>query len=145
MRSPCCLCVRVSPPTAESRNSGARRDLPMCLYRYPHYRCWATARFLDHSSINTKNCWTRLLCGWCHIKRKSVCLCVCMYIPPYRCLVNTFPRQRRIVRHVVFYAARFLSKENRWLVLIRYGVWRNMVYNTVCLLMNGLVHILFDS
>jgi hypothetical protein len=37
----------------------------------------------------------------------------------YRCSVNTFPRQRRIVGGIVFYAVNVLSKESRRMVLTR--------------------------
>jgi hypothetical protein len=35
MRTPCTLCVFVSPLTPESSKSGARRDLSVCPYVYP--------------------------------------------------------------------------------------------------------------
>jgi hypothetical protein len=38
---------------------------------------------------------------------------------PYRCKVNTFPRQRKIAGGVVFYSFRVISKENRRLNLPR--------------------------
>jgi hypothetical protein len=65
------------------------------------------------ASTNTRN--NRIIVG-------CVCLWVCLCIPLSLLgnnSVKTFPRQRRVVEGVVFYAVRVVSKESRQLVIRR--------------------------
>jgi hypothetical protein len=78
-----------------------------------------------------RNCWRRhFLYGPCHIKGESVGLCIPLSLLGNG-LVNTFPRQRRIVGGIVFYAVRVVSKEIRQSVLPRTSVI--IILHTCCI------------
>jgi hypothetical protein len=126
MRSPSCLCVCVSPlstfqsilmklgmyimapepnSTAYFINPSHRPCVCMCI---PH--SVARHRLGEHVPAATKNCWwCRFLCGPYLIKGESVGLCIPLSLLGNNS-VKAFPRQRRIVGGVIFYAVRVLSK-----------------------------------
>jgi hypothetical protein len=95
----------------------------VCLHVYPSYRCKAKARLcatyhsvIDNSSVNT------FLRQWIPATIEELldaCVCGSVCIPISllgNSFVMMFPRRRRIVGGVVFYAVRVVSKESRRLV-----------------------------
>jgi hypothetical protein len=116
----------------------------VCLYVYPSYHCKATARLSVslHSVLGNGSVTTfqqqrthatidKFLNALFSIRSVSYQRRVCGSLwSPLSLLdnnsVKTFPRERRIVGGVVFYAARVVSKESRRLVLPRtswYGTY----------------------
>jgi hypothetical protein len=112
------LCVsEFPPPPHQLLNAWTNLYETWYVYHGSVRRC---IPLLDNGSVDTfpwqqihattKNCWRRrFLYGPCRIKVESVGLSV----------YPLFPRQRRIVGGVVFYAVRVVSKEIRRLVLHR--------------------------
>jgi hypothetical protein len=143
MRSPCCLCLWNNPI-----NFWMPESIFMKLGMYIYHGTWAHLNGVLHKSLpsvcasicisllsllgngsvkciphfiarqwlgkhitaatNTRICWTLVSVGLC-IPLSLLC----------NNSVKTFPRQRRIVGGVVFYAVRVVSKESRQLVLHR--------------------------
>jgi hypothetical protein len=145
MRSPCCLCVCVSPiSTFESLNRSLW-NLVCIVY----HGTWAHLNDVLHksfSSVSVSACTSPLsLLGnglvdtlpWQRIHateqlleasfsirhvsyQRSVCGSDCVSLPLLgNGSVNTFPRQRGIVGGLVFYAVLVVSKESRRLLLTR--------------------------
>jgi hypothetical protein len=146
MRSPCCLLIppinlRISETWYVYHGNWAHlKSLPsvrvsvcvsvIALLRKGSAKCiplfGAWQRLGKHVPAANNIRYNRLIvrrvifCAVCTLSKESLWVCMC--VPPSLLgnnSVNTFPRQRRIVGGVVFYAVRVVSKQSRRLVLPR--------------------------